>query len=227
MMLVTGGALEPPSERNPNLQWIFSTSLSEEEMRAIRKPPRKISSGSLRLVIACRQEREKGVGAAIESLSLLRQEFPGITLDVLGDGKALPEFKRLAKHLGLDERIRFHGNVHHDEVIRQLQAADLFCYPTSASEGFPKVVLEALACGLPVITTQVSVLPHLLRNGCGLVMKEATPKALAQAVRHCLKDVEGYRRMSLLATETARQYSLERWRDTIGALMQRMRITEG
>jgi glycosyltransferase involved in cell wall biosynthesis len=104
-------------------------------------------------------------------------------------------------------------------VIRLLQEADLFCYPT-ASDGFPKSVLEALACGLPVISSSVSVLPHLIKNGCGVLLVERSPSAIAQAVREVLSDPEVYRFMSAKAIEIARQYSLENWRDEIGRTLQ-------
>jgi len=64
------------------------------------------------------------------------------------------------------------------------------------------------------------VLPQLIGTGCGILLEEATPVAIAQAVRECLSDEESYRTMSARAIETARPYSLERWRDTIGDLLR-------
>lgn len=219
VMMATGGSAEPPSKHNAAIRWIFSTSLTEEELRdcAIlhREPPRS----QVRLIIACRQEREKGTDIVIQSLPLILKEFPETVLDVVGDGQALAEFKQLATALGVAHRVIFHGKVDHASVIRLLQQADLFCYPTTASEGFPKVVLEALACGLPVVTTPVSVLPQLIGTGCGIVIDQVTPVALAQAVRACLSDAERYRAMSACALKTAQQYSLERWRDEIGHVL--------
>jgi hypothetical protein len=219
VMLATGGAGQPLAGRYTAPGWIFSTSLSDRELaacRTARTPPR---AGSVRLIIACRQERGKGTDIAIESLSDILQTIPEATLDVVGDGGHLAHFKQLAKHHGVADRTRFHGNVNHGEVLRLLKDADLFCYPTN-SEGFPKVVLEALACGLPVITTRVSVLPELLRTGCGFLIDEPTPAALSAAVRACLSDGVEYERMSGRAQETAGQYSLERWRDTLGNILE-------
>ncbi|MCI0336624.1 MAG: glycosyltransferase [Acidobacteria bacterium] len=219
VMLATGGTKKPPSERNPAIRWIFSTSLTEKELANCRIERRSIDSRRARLIIVCRQEVYKGTGVLLESLLLLLNDFPNIRQEVVGDGKALTQFKRQAENLGLNGRVHFHGRLDHESVIRLLKQADLFCYPTK-SDGFPKVVLEALACGLPVITTPVSVLPQLIGNGCGVVIEEANPEALAQAVRECLSDVEKYRAMSANALVTAERYSLERWRATIGDLLR-------
>jgi glycosyltransferase involved in cell wall biosynthesis len=119
----------------------------------------------------------------------------------------------------LNGRVVFHGKVDHAGVVALLKQADIFCYPTQASEGFPKVVLEALACGLPVVTTRVSVLPVLMARGGGVLLDVVSPSAVARGVIDALSDEEAYRDMSRRATETARRYSLESWRDTIAELL--------
>jgi glycosyltransferase involved in cell wall biosynthesis len=220
VMLATGGAVDPPSTRNRAIGWIFSTTLTEEEMRScVASQPKP--GQQPRLIIACRQDPEKGAGIVIESLPLILKDFPDATLDVVGDGPALDRFKRLATELGVREVVTFHGKVDHKTVLNLLQRASVFCYPTAASEGFPKIVLEALACGLPVITTRVSVLPELISSGCGVLIETQTASSVAQAVRRILSDAECYQSMRVRAYETARQYSLERWLDTINELLQK------
>ncbi|MGE0448376.1 MAG: glycosyltransferase [Vicinamibacterales bacterium] len=214
VMLATGGGADPPSS-NRSLRWVFSTSLTRTELGAWARE-RQWPSGAVKLLIACRQDKPKGTDIVIDSLPSIRAAFPGATLDVAGDGPMLPRLKALAQERGVAEHVTFHGRVDHDAVLRLMQAADLFCYPTSASEGFPKVVLEALACGLPVLTTRVSVLPHLFERGCGILLDSATPDTLASAVRLALADPDRYRAMSRAAVKTASAYSLEAWRDTIG-----------
>jgi hypothetical protein len=216
VMLATGGNAAPPSSGNPALGWIFSTSLTTEELTALAAP-REFHAGRCRLIVVCRQEKEKGTDVVLDSLPLVLKRFPDATLDVVGDGSSLPALKQQAAALAVADRVTFHGAVDHTTVIRLLQQADVFCYPTSASEGFPKVVLEALACGLPVLATRVSVLPDLLASGCGLLLDDASPAAVAGAIDSCLASADRYLAMSASAIQTARQYSLERWRDTIGA----------
>ncbi|MCI0551024.1 MAG: glycosyltransferase, partial [Anaerolineae bacterium] len=220
VMLTTGGAPEPPSPRNPAIRWIFSTSLTEPELKACLSRRDQSSPKRARIIIVCRQEKGKGIEVVIESLPLLLKDFPEATLDVVGDGSSLTELKRLATKLGVSDRAAFHGKVDHTRVMHLLQQAEVFCFPT-ASEGFPKVVLEAMACGLPVVTTRVSVLPQLIGNGSGILIEEATPDAVAQAVLRCLADAKRYHAMSAQAIETAKQYSLEQWRNTIGDLLQK------
>ena len=211
VMLATGGDLEPPSKRNPSVKWIFSTSMGS--LQISRNRSRQLPKDDrLRLVIACRQEERKGTDVVIASLRFL----PNATLDVIGGGSLLKDLKAQAARLGVGDRVTFHGKVRQTAVLDVLDRSHIFCYPTSASEGFPKVVLEALAHGLPVITTNISVLPRLISEGCGMLLDEPTPNALAAAVSQISSSDTDYDRMSRKALETAQQYSLENWRDSIG-----------
>ena len=117
---------------------------------------------------------------------------------------------------GVAERVHFVGKLSHDQVMLRLCDAHLFVFPTTSSDGFPKAVLEGLASGLPVVATRVSVLPQLLENGCGVLINAASPEAVARGVEQALTDPVQYQAMSQRAVETARQFSLEAWRDTIG-----------
>ena len=215
VMFATGGSDSPPSRKNPNVRWVFSTSLRRDELK--RTQPRELPiDGQIRLIIACRQESRKGTDVVIRSMPAIAEKFPNVVLDVVGGGSMLAEFKSLSASLAIDEKVIFHGHVAQKKVIDLLRNAHLFCFPTTASEGFPKAVLEALACGLPVVTTKVSVLPVLIGSGCGVLLDDATPECLADAVVKICSERELYNEMSLRALETARGYSLEQWRDLIG-----------
>ncbi len=217
--LATGSLDEPPSQRNRQMQWIFATSLTEQELRDCATVRQGFNPAAPRLVIACRQEKEKGTGVVIEAMKLLEHDLPGLQFDIVGDGGARKSFQQQAAALGLEDRIHFHGQVGHDRVIQLLKGADLFCFPTTSSEGFPKAALEAMACGLPVVSTKVSALPQLVGSGAGILLEEATPAETAEAIRRCLSDAGQYQVMSRRAVQTARDYSLERWRDRIGELL--------
>ena len=215
VMLATGGAREAPSQRNKNIKWIFSTSLRREQLQ--KDVPRSLpSDGKLRIAIVCRQELRKGTDVVINSMPLIRKVFPEASLDVAGDGSQLGKFKELANRLALGTAIRFHGRLDQKSVLELLERSHVFCFPTSASEGFPKAVLEALATGLPVVATPVSALPELLRPGGGVLIREPDACALADAIRIICSNASDYTEMSVRAMETARQYSLEDWQKQIG-----------
>jgi glycosyl transferase family 1 len=217
VMLATGGALDPPSS-NPAVRWIFSTTLTRHELYTIRQQRLSRQHGRARLIIVCRQDGGKGTEVLIDALPLVARDFPSVSLAVVGDGTALSNLRMRAERAGVTDRVTFHGAVSHESVIRLLRRADLFCYPTS-TEGFPKVVLEALACGLPIVTTNVSVLPQLV-NGCGVLLERTTAEAVAHAIRLSLSDADRYEAWSSCAVARAGQYSLEQWRDTIGEVLR-------
>ncbi len=215
VMFATGGTNESPSKRNSNIKWIFSTSLRKDEIgkAVVRELP---SDGKIKLITACRLEDRKGVDIVIASFPSILEKFPNATLDVVGDGSLINKLKEQAENLEIQDKIIFHGKVKHSKVIDLMKMAHLFCFPTSASEGFPKVVVEALASGLPVITTKVSVLPKLIGNGCGVVLDEASCDKLVETVINICSNPVKYKKMSEQAINTAKQFTLENWRDFIG-----------
>lgn len=218
-MLATGGAAASPSIRNSNIEWIFATSLTEDQL--VRSKRRPLDPDRPRIVIACRQEKRKGTDIVIESLPQILDIFPNAELNVAGDGSQLDQLKTLAAACGVGNNVNFLGQLSQKEVLELLETSDLFCFPTSASEGFPKAVLEALAAGLPVITTPVSVLPKLLSKGGGVLLEEADPEKVAEAVIAILSDRDKYEEISKKAIETAREYTLENWQDRIAEFLQR------
>lgn len=220
VFLATGGAITPPSAKNANIKWIFSTSLTKTEIATNASPRKSVSPDSLCLIAVGRLEEGKNLHLLIESLPYIQKAFPRAQLKILGDGSEMGKLTKLAATLGITQSVCFYGRVEHSAVLDLLHAADIFCFPTN-SEGFPKAVLEALVCGLPVITTHVSALPLLIEgNQCGIVLRELTSRTIADAVCKIVQDQQAYCEMSLRAVETAKAYSLENWRDTLGSVLK-------
>jgi len=165
VILATGGSDAPPSKKNPNITWIFSTTLSQAEFEQTPKANPWSLGKPLRLITVCRLAEGKNVQAILRALPVIRDMIPDVHLDVLGDGEYRSALENLVRELRLADAVTFHGNVNHADVLKQLSTSHLFVFPTRVKEGFPKAVLEALACGLPVIATRVSVIPQLLKTG--------------------------------------------------------------
>jgi glycosyltransferase involved in cell wall biosynthesis len=213
VFLATGGGAQPPSPINPAMEWIFSTSLWQNRIAA-NAMRSKVGEHwpNLKLIIACRQDEKKGTGRVLDALHALLPEFPTLLLDVVGGGPHLAQFKEQAKRLGIDGAVTFYGSVGQAQVVEAMKQADLFCYPTDASEGFPKVVVEAMSCGLPVITTPVSVLATIIPQGnVGVLLQHNTPECLAAAIRGYLINRLLLEEQSANCMQFAQQFSLENW----------------
>ncbi len=119
----------------------------------------------------------KGVDIVIEALARL----PNTTLLIAGDGPQELILRRLVERLGLDARAHFLGAVPQDELCSYYNAADALVL-ASSREGMPNVVLEALACGTPVVATPVGGVPELITAPeAGELMSDRHPDALVQA----------------------------------------------
>jgi glycosyltransferase involved in cell wall biosynthesis len=219
VVFATGADRVPPSV-NPAIRWLFSSTVRERDVAALGIPRRLEAGRHRRLIIAGREVDIEATATVLRAYSMLSAEFPDATLDVVGNGAALSKTRRLAAEMVPDGRVTFHGPLDQERLFELLRQVDLFCLPAVETEAFRQTVHEALACGIPLVATRDSVLPALLDTGCGVFLDDKTPAALATAVTACLRDPERYRRMSSAAVETAKAYTLERWRETIRSALQ-------
>jgi len=144
----------------------------------------------------------KGVPDLIEAV-----EKMDVRLRVVGDGNRRKEFEALARQRLNDDQYEFIGEVSHDEVHAEYQAADLFCLP-SYHESFGIVVLEALACGLPVVTTNLDAICEYVDDGeNALLFEPGDVQALESAIRRLLDSRDLRQRLSTAGRETAIRYS--------------------
>jgi len=217
VVVATGGGLRPPEPRNPSIGWIFATSLTEEDLVGLTPVQPWTPGGSLRMATVGRLTATKNAAACVEALCLVRKLVPGSSLEVLGDGPSRRDLEALAYRLGLEDAVCFRGNVSHAEVLRVLQTCHVFLFPTRVAEGFPKAVLEAMACGLPVVVAPVSVLPSLVEEGAGLLLEGTDGAAVAAAVERLVADPGIMASMGARGRQIAETMTLERWRDEIGA----------
>lgn len=220
IVLATGGSDAPPSRTNPHIQWIFSTTLTSAELENIHPATPWTPAQCLQLIMVCRLAKGKNVQSVLNAVPLIRQNVTDIHLDILGDGEYRPVLEQLADKLGISDMVTFHGNVDHKQVLKKLSQSHIFVFPTRVKEGFPKAVLEAQACGLPVIGTRVSVIPELLKNGSGCLLDDTTPQTVAEAVSNLLARPGDLPCMSSLAREAAQGYTLEAWGEAIGKMLR-------
>ncbi|HWP85726.1 MAG TPA: glycosyltransferase, partial [Terriglobia bacterium] len=146
----------------------------------------------------------KGVDTALRALA----EIPGAVLAIAGDGEERRALERLAAELGLAARVRFLGPLPRAELPRLYAAADLLLATSFASETFGIGLVEAQACGLPVVASRFGGFPEVVDEGrTGLLVPPRDPQALAAAVRELLEDPARRRAMAAAAPAWAAQFA--------------------
>lgn len=132
--------------------------------------------------------KEKGIFELLGSFEQLSEKFEGLHLMIIGEG---PSHMKLEKEvLRLNSRARVHlvGQIAHNEMSLYLSASDIFVLP-SYNEGLPVSIIEAMACALPVISTNVGGISEIVTNGVsGVITDVKNVGLLTKAIEKLLKD---------------------------------------
>jgi glycosyltransferase involved in cell wall biosynthesis len=124
----------------------------------------------------------------VRQLGEAAREFPpGTTLRFVGDGPVRAELERDLADLVEAGRVEFADWVDHDEVPAELASMRLLVLPSQPTEGLPTTILEAMACGTPVLASPVAGVPDVVRPGeTGFTLEGRAPEQIATAVRRVL-----------------------------------------
>ena len=153
---------------------------------AYREPPAK--KGASSVLAVGRLSAEKGFDVLIEALAILAQEGMPLNLTIVGEGPMRSSLVESARAAGVAHLIEFTGELLPDEVHERLMRADIFCLP-SLSEGLPVSIMEAMAVGVPVVTTWIAGIPELAESEVtALTVPPVRPDALAVSLRRLAAD---------------------------------------
>jgi glycosyltransferase involved in cell wall biosynthesis len=143
------------------------------------------------IVSAGRLAQAKNYPLLIEAMALLRRRLPAARLFILGQGEQEPQLRQQIASLGLSDVVRLCG--FQRNPWKYIARADVFAL-TSRYEGFGNVLVEAMACGVPVVATRSSGTSDIVRDGVdGLLVDRHEPAAVAAALERLLGD-EPFRR---------------------------------
>jgi glycosyltransferase involved in cell wall biosynthesis len=217
MLAVGDGDRQPAAD----MHWLFATSLTRSEFgngapnldRRISSPPRLVYAGRLSV--------EKGVPYLVHALARLKAEgfqpLPRCLL--LGDGPQRGEVEELVRQLDLSSLVKFGGQVERLELGEQLGDSDLCVHP-SLTEGFCKAWLDAMAHGLPVLTTEVGAARAVIgpSEERGWLVPPGDSAALASALRKVIGGPVNWPELRRRCYVYAMERTLEEWGKRIGDL---------
>lgn len=193
--------------------------------------PRTRGSGEPTILISvARLVEKKGIEYAIQALANLVTAKPDFQYRIIGDGPLLESLKQLVSDLKLSDHVAFLGTKTSDEVARELNRAHIFLAPSVTSqkgdmEGIPTVLMEAMATGLPVISTLHSGIPELVEEGVsGKLVAERDAPALAQAIEALAGNVDSWRVMGAAGrTKVLEEFNITKLNRRLEAMFDQLR----
>lgn len=152
---------------------------------------------------------EKGLDALLDAVALLKNhDLGGAVVKVLfvGAGVAEAELRKQATKLGIEDNLVFTGVVTHSEAPAYMACLDIFALPSrttpSWKEQFGRVIIEAMACGIPVVGSDSGQIPYLIRDtGGGLVFPEGDANALADTLTGLIRNPAERQRLGEVGSE--------------------------
>ncbi len=166
--------------------------------------------------------KEKGVEELIEAWNTLGKEFGDYELAIIGpaDNRYLERLKSLKRV----ENIVFKGEMSHNDAMKALSESEIFVLP-SYTEGFPNVVIEAMAYKKTIIATNVGAIPEMLCGDCGIVIEKESAKALENALRQVIGDRQAAERMAQNAYKRVKeQYQIANIYDMYNEIWEKVQF---
>jgi colanic acid/amylovoran biosynthesis glycosyltransferase len=156
---------------------------------ALFKPVTHTGQGT-RLLTVGRMASVKGMPVLLDAIKTLLPNHPKLTLTVVGDGPERKDFEQRATDLGISQHVDFVGYQSQSQVRERLSETDLFVLPSFA-EGVPVVLMEAMAAGVPVVTTRIAGIAELVDDSqSGHLVPPGNVEALTNAIDSLLNNPE-------------------------------------
>jgi glycosyltransferase involved in cell wall biosynthesis len=161
------------------------------------------------VVFCARLVPNKGPALLLDALALLARERPAVRCAIVGEGPLQPALERRAARLGIGERVSFLGWLPSAPDVAALYNRSRLLVCTSYNEGGPRVTLEAMACGLPVVSTPVGIMPEVIVDGQSGFLTGWRAQEVAAKMAWVLADEQGARRIGAAARAAVQQFNYE------------------
>jgi len=154
----------------------------------------------------------KGPDILLNAFSRVNKEIPNAELVFAGRGEMQVELEKLSKRLNIEKNVKFAGFIEEDLKPFYYKAADIFCLPsTNMGESFGIVNLEAMACGIPIISSKLGGIPDVVNDmENGILVKPGDPESLADALIFLLENKDIRKKMGTDGRKKVEEYSWEK-----------------
>ncbi|TGK14755.1 glycosyltransferase family 4 protein [Leptospira fluminis] len=169
---------------------------------------KKLESDSPKLLHVGRISYEKNCDVIINAFKIIKEQLPGASLTIIGDGPALGSLKLQAEKLGIGDSVIFKGFIDREKLPEEYPNYDLFL-TASTMETQGLVILESIACGLPAVGVDSFAIPELVHDGKnGFIAKPFDVKGIAEKAVSILKDPELYSGFSIESIRIAQSHEI-------------------
>ncbi len=156
------------------------------------------------IINVARLDAQKNHKRLIEAIKIVASRFPDVKLELVGDGELKEEIEELVIQSGLHDYVSFEGQK--EDIPGYLRHADIFCL-SSDYEGMPMTLIEAMAAGLPIVSTNVGGVPDMLRNDHSALLTGLDSGELADALLRLLTDVSLRKKIGQNAAKDSKRFS--------------------
>jgi glycosyltransferase involved in cell wall biosynthesis len=194
-------------------EWLLQHGVREEKLHVIPcgaptdlfRPRDVASEGPVRFVMASRLSTAKGCEWSIRAFAQVAKELPDSPLHIYGDGPLRDQLQHIVSELGLEDRVVFHGWIEERRLSEVLPSYDVFLQHSLKREGFGVSIVEAAACGMPVVVTAVPGIAgeHVLDGQTGLCVPEKDVTAMASLMLKLARSPELRQRLGKAGRERA------------------------
>jgi glycosyltransferase involved in cell wall biosynthesis len=180
----------------------------------------KAPIGTFKLLTVGRLSATKRIDMLIEAVEILNKQGRPVQLTIAGGGKLQPELEGLIKQKGLDDIVHLTGRIDPQQMPEVYREHDMFV-SASYQEGMSNAMLEAMASGLPIITTKCEGVEELISDN-GIVVGNDSAETLAEAVIKLAENSQGYKMMCAAARRQAEKFGWDRVAQVYIKLYQRV-----
>jgi glycosyltransferase involved in cell wall biosynthesis len=180
------------------------------------------ASDAPHLVVTRNLEAIYDIPTAMRAFARVRETYSAARLSVAGSGPELHNLEALAAAIGVADAVSFPGRLDRDQVAALYREADVMLNP-SRVDNMPNSVLEALACGVPVVSTRAGGVPYIVRDGVSALLVDAgDAEAMASAILRVLRDTELAKRLVTAGLAEVQQYTWANVRVRLAELYERV-----